>query len=111
MQREGVLGTNLRRKLLEYGDFSIDDDGYGNGMERWNLIEDDNDWYNLLSKEDSKREIIKKYLLNEEPDIVRGVGAMYLLIQFMVVWNICRKGSSYGRIQRRTSAYHPFTRP
>ena len=105
LQREGVLGTNLRRKLLEYGDFSIDDDGYGNGMERWNLIEDDNDWYNLLSKEDSKREIIKKYLLNEEPDIVRGgwcdvlanpvYGCLEYMSQRKFLWQESKEGHQH----------------
>lgn len=101
-QREGNLGTNLCRKLLEYGDFSIYDDGYGNGMERWNLIEDDNDWYNLLSKEDDKREIIKKYLLNEEPNIVRGgwcdvlanpvYGCLEYMSQRKFLWKDAKEG-------------------
>lgn len=65
----------LRRKLLEYGDYSLSDGGgsgsLGPWMERCNFIEDNDDWLSLFTawkEEDtrSKFDILKKYV-NKEP--------------------------------------------
>lgn len=51
--------------MLKYGDYSLYDGGgswtFGEWMERWNLVDNDEDWFKLLS-DDNKKEILNSYL-------------------------------------------------
>lgn len=69
--------NELRRKLLEYGDYSLPDGGGSASlapwMERWNFIEDGDDWMSLFTAwknqdTENKFNILKKYVNNEPTD-------------------------------------------
>lgn len=69
--------NELRRKLLEYGDYSLPDGGgsasLGPWMERWNFIEDGDDWMSLFTAwknqdTENKFNILKNYVNNESTD-------------------------------------------
>lgn len=74
----------LRVDLLKYGDYSLDDRGgsdtFGEWMGRYNFVENDDDWFDLLSakvKDENERirlmeireKVIKPYLYSDNPGV------------------------------------------
>lgn len=57
--------NQLYVNMLKYGDYSLSDgrgsNTFDDRMERWNLVDNDEDWFKLLS-DNNKKEIIKSYL-------------------------------------------------
>lgn len=57
--------NQLYVNMFKYGDYSLSDGGgsstFDDWMERWNLVDNDEDWFKLLSDK-NKKEIIKSYL-------------------------------------------------
>lgn len=58
--------NKLHEELLSYGDFAVKE-GYGNGIPRYYMLLDENEWAWGVNEHKPIRDILKKYLSDEKP--------------------------------------------